>query len=256
MRALSDEERLLPPDHGLNFRDFGGYATEDGGWVKPGMLYRAGLMAFVDEGGREKLRARGVVSICDLRNTRERKRNPTRWHEPDVVELWARDYGATTADLVSSIEKGISDPVAMRARMIRLYETLPYDHAESWRGLFGLLLAGKVPLLVNCSAGKDRTGTAVALVLSALGVPRDTILADYLLTQRADFSTLLTLTRQAQNIPDAEVAKPLLAADADYLNAMFAALDARSGGVRPYLADVLGVGVGEIARLRELLVDG
>lgn len=257
LTGLSEQDRLLPIDHGFNFRDFGGYATAHGGWVKPGMLYRAGVMAFVEGDGRERLRERGILSICDLRTSRERRHRPTRWHEGLAVELWARDYGESKADLISQIEEGNTDAAQMRATMTNLYRALPYVHAESYRALFGLLLAGKAPLVVNCSAGKDRTGVAVALVLSALDVPRETILADYVLTSRADFSGLLAMTRRADAPPlPAEVMEPLLAADPVYLNTMFETLDTRSGGVNAYLQAELGVDDGQLARLRDLLIDG
>lgn len=257
MSALTEQNRLLSIDHGFNFRDFGGYATARGGWVKTGLLYRAGVMAFVEGDGRDRLRERGIVSICDLRTSRERRHRPTRWHEGLPVELWSRDYGSSGADLVSKIEEGVTDAVQMRATMVDLYRDLPFVHAESYRALFGLLLAGKSPLVVNCSAGKDRTGVAVALVLSALDVPRETIMADYMLTSRADFGGLLAMTRRsnAPSLP-ADVMAPLLAADPLYLETMFETLDSRSGGVTAYLHTELGVDGEQVDRLRELLVDG
>jgi len=257
MSALTEQNRLLPADHGFNFRDFGGYATERGGWVKSGVLYRAGVMTFVDGEGRDRLRERGIVCICDLRTSRERRHRPTRWHEGLPVELWSRDYGESGADLISRIEEGVTDATQVRGMMTDLYRALPYAHAESYRALFGFLLAGKSPLLVNCSAGKDRTGVAVALVLSALDVPRETVLADYMLTSRADFGALLAMTgRSGERRLPPEAMEPLLAADPLYLETMFEALDARSGGVAAYLEAELGVDRDRLAQLRGLLVDG
>jgi len=254
--ALADEERILPVECGFNFRDFGGYPTEDGGHVRRGMLYRSGVMAYVEEEGRARLTRLGIAAICDLRSSRERERRPTRWHEALPVELWARDYGDTAADLIKAVETGVSDEADMRGRMLRLYEGIAYEHAPSYRALFALLGAGKVPLVVNCSAGKDRTGTAVALVLSALGVARETILADYLLTGRADFAYLLNRSRrsQARALP-ADALRPLFAADPDYLATMFDSLERRSGSLSAYLERELGIGPAERRRLREQLVE-
>ena len=254
--ALADEQRILPIECGFNFRDFGGYATANGAHVRHGMLYRAGVMAYVEGEGRAKLAALGIASICDLRSSRERHHRPTRWHEDLPIELWSRDYGDTAADLIKAVETGISDAQDMRERMLRLYRGIAYEHAPSYRALFELLGAGKVPLVVNCSAGKDRTGTAVALVLSALDVPRETIMADYVLTARADFAFLLTQTRRAAAAAlPVDALKPLLAADPEYLETMFDVVEARSGSVSAYLESELGVGPAERARLRELLVD-
>ena len=259
MTILAEADRLLPPDCGLNFRDFGGYATAGGAHVRTGMLYRSGVMASVGGEARIRLARLGIVAICDLRSSGERRHQPTRWHETAVeggptVELWSRDYAHSAADVVSTIRTA-SDPTATRAAMIGLYRDMAYDHADSFRALFALLLAGRVPLLVNCSAGKDRTGSAVALVLSALGVPRETIYADYLLTARADLSPLLSAEAHADPRRAALIA-PVLATDRAYLDTLFDAIATRSGSLEAYLADDLGVGADEKAQLRALLVDG
>lgn len=102
--------------------------------------------------------------------------------------------------------------------------------------MFERPLAGHVPLLFNCSAGKDRTGVAAVLILHALGVAQDIILEDYLLTNRhADFARLLkhktgVVAALAQNSPD--VVAPVLAVETAYLQALFDTLDSRRGGCR------------------------
>jgi protein-tyrosine phosphatase len=126
-------------------------------------------------------------------------------------------------------------------------------------------LAGKAPLAFNCSAGKDRTGIAAALVLSALGVPRDAILADYALSddivnyeaaytgpeaQRSAEGPYGFLTR----LP-AAVRAPLLASDPAYLNAAFAEMERRHGSVEGYLEAALGVDAADIATLRSLYLE-
>jgi len=255
MALLAEHERLLPDHCGFNFRDFGGYATADGRHVKTGVLFRAGMMASVEDLGRERLAALGIVTICDLRTTHERERRPTRWAMDLGVDIWSRDYGLSAADLNWIAERSIDSGDAMRRVMIGTYRDLPFAQAPAYRAMFERLVSGRVPLLVNCSAGKDRTGTAAALVLSALGVPRDTVLADYELTARADFSQLNRERRIVEREISPEVMAPLMAADASYLEAMFEAIEARSGSFEAYLADELGVGSAERARMQELLLD-
>jgi protein-tyrosine phosphatase len=142
--------------------------------------------------------------------------------------------------------------------MLHLYPELLVDHAPSYRFLFARLAEGHVPLLFNCSAGKDRTGVAAALILSMLGVPRETVFDDYLLTNRfADFGRLFDASRGGYDqyaSVDPEVLRPLLAADADYLQAMFDSLDRDHGGLDAYLARI---GVDDRAQraIRERVLD-
>lgn len=257
MTTLNEEQRILPPECGFNFRDFGGYRTADDRRVKTGMLYRSGLMAFVGDSGRDRLAALGIAAICDLRSSGERERRPTRWHDGLDVEFWARDYDHTFAELNNAVETGTGDAAQMRELMIELYREIAYDHVESYRALFDMLARGKVPVLVNCSAGKDRTGTAVALVLSALGVDRETIMADYALTARADFAFLLSqiAVELGRETLSEQSRVPLFASDSSYLNTLFDTIDARDGSVEGYLENQLGLGADERDRIRHLLID-
>ena len=249
------EDRILPADCGFNVRDFGGYATIDSGRVRTGMLYRAGMMSALADAGQERLAALGIASICDLRSNGERGHRPTQWHEGSATELWARDYAHSSADLVRTVSQA-TDARQTRELMIGAYRDIAYDHLVSYRAMFAMLRRGKVPLLVNCSAGKDRTGVAVALVLTALGVPRETILADYMLTGRADFSRFLDdVHHEGGPVADPAVIAPLLAVEPEYLATMFAAIERRDGSVEAYLARHLDVDAGARADLRALLVD-
>ena len=124
--------------------------------------------------------------------------------------------------------------------------------------MFTQLLAGNAPLAFNCSAGKDRTGIAAALLLTALGVPRETVIEDYLLTNRyLDAKKLLAPGSQATANTDwAKAANPVMrafmAADRRYIEAAFAVVDSHAGGAKGYLKDELGLGSGELSKLRGL----
>jgi protein-tyrosine phosphatase len=147
----------------------------------------------------------------------------------------------------------------MREAMLSLYRVIPVDHAASYRAMFAQIANGRVPILINCSAGKDRTGVGAALILAALGVPRETIVADYLLTnEHADWNWLLaqrnTLVARARRVRP-EVLEPLLTVDVAYLDALFAVLDERHGGVDGYLTQALGVDEAARKALRTRLLD-
>lgn len=257
--AADDMTRLLPTEGGFNLRDFGGYATTDGGIVRRGMLYRSGTMALLTAADEAYLGGLGIRMVCDLRRPKERLNEPTRWCEPAGVEYWSRDY-AETSGIMSEVAR-TADPTAesMRAMMIALYRQIPVDHAASYRVMFGRLLDGQVPMLFNCSAGKDRTGVGAALILHALGVPRETIFEDYQLTNQVDFTRLWfakdkesLLARLSAQSP--EVVAPVITADPAYLDTMYDEFDRRHGGIEGYLA-MLGVDADAQRRLRALLVD-
>lgn len=257
--APAEFNRALPLEGAFNLRDLGGYATDGGGRVKRGLLYRSGTMSRLTPNDELHLSELGIATVCDLRRPGERAAEPTRWCEPAGVHYWSRDYAETSGVLGDVIRSTEATPDAMRAAMITVYRSIPVDHAPSYRFMFERLLGGHVPLLFNCAAGKDRTGVAAALILQVLGVSRDTIYEDYLLTNsHADFSGYLNgrqsaIVTMALRAPD--VIAPLFAADADYLDAMFDTLDRDHGGVDGYLEQVLSVDAPARARLRDLLVD-
>jgi protein-tyrosine phosphatase len=253
----ADWNRVLPLESAFNLRDFGGYPTEGGGHVRRGMLYRSGSMHALSEEDERHLRGLGIVTVCDLRRVGERERYPTRWCDGEGIDLLSRDHHQSSG-VLEELLRGEPTAADVRAMMIDLYRVLADEHAPSYRIMFERLLAGKAPLLLNCMAGKDRTGVGAALVLSALGVPRETIVEDYVMTaQVLDFARLINAGGRSEHywkLP-AEVIAPLRASDREYLESMFDALDARHGGVEGFLAAEIGVGADERGRLRALLVD-
>src|SRR5262249_3642708 len=144
----------------------------------------------------------------------------------------------------------------VRSMMSSFYQQMPTRYREAYRELFARLVRGDIPLVFNCSAGKDRTGVAAALVLSALGVPRAGSLNDYALSEPcvdfmaeiarddgqntghgqapSDFSRFRKLPREAL--------QTLMRSDPVYLEAMLTSLDTSHGGVLPFLDEELGVG--------------
>lgn len=248
----------LPLEGAFNLRDFGGHATADGRCVKRGMLYRSGTMALLTEADADHLRSLGIKAICDFRRGNERTAEPTQWHGAEV-DYFCRDYSESSGLLGEMLEREGATADDMRQTMIALYRVIPVDHAESFSAMFARIADGRVPLLINCSAGKDRTGVGAALILSVLGVPRQTIVEDYLATNaHADWDWLLaqrdTLVAKASRTR-ADVLTPLLRADAAYLDSLFTTLDEKHGGVDGYLNDVLGVDAAARKAIRGMLLD-
>jgi len=252
-------ERVLPLQGGRNFRDLGGYVTADGRRVKWGSLYRSGSMAGLTTVDYEYLSKLGIKVVCDFRSTRERNAEPNKWQEFAKLSYWTRDYETGFGELRKLIESG---PTAEQAKvaMMEGYRKLALEQAPAYREVFKRLAAGEVPLAFNCSAGKDRAGTAAAIILTALGVPRETVVADYALSDKVvDFKRAFAadssgrsgmLARLSPAVVDA-----ILSSDPDYIRAALDAIDAQYGSLEKYLQAELAISADDVQAIRALLLE-
>lgn len=253
---MGEARRIVPLEGGVNFRDLGGYATRDGGTLGWGRVYRSGSLAELTTEDRAVVEGLGIRVVCDLRSNRERFSRPSRLFHS--VERWCRDHDDGVGDLVRAMTRPEATVEGAEALMMGMYGELPYEHAESYRELLLRVASGSLPLLFHCSAGKDRTGVGAALLLEVAGVPRETIIEDYVLTDRS-FDDIVRLVgndamRTAFAGMERSVGETLLRARPVYLVAMFEAVAARSGSVTGYMRDVLGLGDGELKRVRAALL--
>lgn len=238
-------ERLLPLEGGVNFRDLGGYATHDGRRVKWRRLYRSGTMTLLTPTDFEHLAQREIRTVIDLRTRREQIEEPNHWCREANIAYWCREYDEVFGHLHEMIDRGIADEEEARRVMEGGYRHLPIQQGPAYAELLRRIAAGETPMVFNCSAGKDRTGGAAALVLAMLGVPRETIVADFTLTTRAvDLRKALLRRRSGSGsrqrysrLPD-HVMDALLAAYPGYISAFLDALDADFGSVEDYLAEI------------------
>lgn len=254
METAERLERVLTLEGGRNFRDLGGYPTQDGRRLRWGKLYRSGSMAALTDQAYEQLATLGIRVVCDLRTTAERETSPVEWRRVPNLSYWARDYDWSFGDLRSLLNSGAPSAEAARAAMAVGYRNLPFEQAPAYAELFRRLVAGDTPLVFNCSAGKDRTGVAAALILTALGVEQATIVEDYLLSNttydRSMSAASPLLGKLGQEIIDA-----ILGVDAGYIAAALAAVDERHGSLPRYLHDELGVTERDVKALQTHLLE-
>lgn len=254
--------RLLPVAGGRNFRDLGGYPTADGRMVSWGSVYRSGTMHGLTSADYDYLRGLGIAVVCDLRATAERDSEPTRWAAGDVDYLsW--DYENDTSSIAEAFMHEELTPQRMREAMQTFYREIPFVHAHQYRALFQSLVAGRAPVAFNCSAGKDRAGMAAALILTALGVERETVRHDYALSDSyVDYMAEMVHAVPMDDdhpyaflreVPE-EVLAPLLESDPAYLDAAFAEVERRYGSVLAYIEQELGVDEMQILDLRARLL--
>jgi len=258
LSSAAPHDRLVPLQGGRNFRDLGGYKAGDGRTVKWGVLYRSGSMHGLTEADYRSLEARGIVVVCDFRDRHERAAEPAVWPEPGAPRVLSDDY-----DLDSHFFPP-GDPMSWtaaqaRAAMVASYPRLLAQFKGQYRRMFAELLASHAPLAFNCSAGKDRTGIAAALLLTALGVPRATVIEDYLLTNRYLDARALTSGPRSPASPlsemSPEAAKVLASADRSFIDAAFAVIVAHAGGAKGYLHDEMGLSSADLSKLRALYLE-
>jgi len=252
-------ERVLPLEGGRNFRDLGGYRTVDGKQVRWGVLYRSGNPANLTAADFGYLARLGIRSVCDLRTNAERKSEPNRWAQTQAIAYWTRDYAVSSANLDSLVANEYTKPEEVKASMADVYRKLPFDQAPGYREIFRQLATGDVPLAFNCTAGKDRTGVGAALILSALGVPRETVLADYALSDKVvDYRKIYSGEKLAALGPMAKLPvqslDALFASDPEYLRATFAAIEGKYGSVDVYLRRELGLDESQLEAIRRKLL--
>ncbi len=249
-------ERVLPLDRGSNFRDIGGYPAADGMHVRWGKLFRSGGTPLLTDADVATVQAVGIKDLVDLRSSEERVIAPTRL---DGIRYTAVGYP------MMSINRG-SMPTSM-SQVGDAYRNFPSMLVPQLRVLFHTMLAGDGPIAYNCSAGQDRTGFATALILTALGVPRDVVMADYHLstTYRHPENEMpkIDATGQPENSvayyfaslqKDGRLLKPQPLYDANrraLLEYAFDEINSRWGSVDAYLEKEIGVTKADIAKLRQ-----
>ena len=243
--------RILNLEGGCNFRDLGGYRSHDGRELKWGLVFRTGVLSYFTTNDHEQLHRLRVRAICDLRRAEEREREPTRWPDMNTRYLsW--DDGSAPPTIRSIAVNHPYTAAGMHAAMIDLYRALPAWMAPRLRTMFERIADGDVPILIHCAAGKDRTGIAIALLLTVLDVPHETIVQDYLLTNDAGDLVQFILTRHEAQLGVAVGKHPLLtlpedirdvlfAAHLDYLQAAFDHIARDHGTVAEYLRTQVGV---------------
>jgi len=252
-------DRLVDFERVLNFRDFGGWDTSDGGKVVRGRLYRSASFHDASDADIEKLDGMGIRTLVDLRRPEERNREPNRWpgggtrvivnNEGPQEDLPPHFIALMRSDLTA---ESVTAYMHLRYREFAANER----HIDLYRNWFSALLAEEAPAVIHCAAGKDRTGLGCALTLIALGVPEETIYADYEFTNAAiDLDKRLPRikermeTRLGKTLSD-DALRPMLGVHVDYLRTAFDAIDAEYGSALGYMERELGVGAGERAALR------
>ncbi|KAG5504908.1 hypothetical protein JKF63_04354 [Porcisia hertigi] len=247
-------ERVIAVEGLRNYRDLGGYFTQDGKRVvKYRHIYRADNVGDATDVGKKTLvEELGIKYIIDFRGPHERDQAP--------YSCAGALYFPIPIDACSYrdevLRMSVLDGRSAEALLRRVATTFLIDFKDAYRTFFHVLLTevkGK-PAVFHCTAGKDRTGVAAALLLTALDVPAETIMEDFLLTNQ--FCTPppceslhlgnCTIARDAIEV--------LYRAQAFFLELSFGEVRKRYGTVKAYMEEELGVGARELKKLRTYYV--
>jgi len=243
-----------------NFRDLGGLPTADGRRVRRGRVYRSDSLVNLTASDQARVTALGIRLLYDLRSVSERGLRPVQYTGADGIEIRGGNDDHDRADLDAVIANEQATDTSFRDFMLQTYRETPYRKQEVYQRLFRSMATDPSPLVFFCAWGKDRTGIAAALLLDVLGVPRDEIIADYVLSKaatRRGFERLIAnpASRFARlRGVDPEIWGPLADADPRYLGAMFEQVEARHGSVTGFCREVLGTDGAWLERLRAALV--
>ncbi|MFJ3672026.1 tyrosine-protein phosphatase [Streptomyces sp. NPDC090106] len=250
--SLHLADRLIKLDGTVNFRDAGGYRTADGHWVKMGEVYRSDALNKLTAADTAKLRRLGVHAVYDLRTASERT------SAPDVVPAGAT---YTVADVLAGSDAVTTMPTSESAAVQMMVDAEKYMvSGATAQAAYTSVYAGVADedrhgVVYHCTAGKDRTGWSSAALLTALGVPSETVMDDYLASNTyraaANAATLAALP-EAQ----AKIYKPLLDVRAEYLNSGFDQVAAEYGSIDAYFDQALGIDARELRALKKDLLVG
>lgn len=245
---MTPEERILPLEGVENFRDYGGYPVPGGRRVVRGRLWRSAHHGGASPADLERIAALGLAAIVDLRRPTERANQPSRRHEGFSARVIDCDAGdqAEPPHVAFLRETDLSAESA-RAFFRDYYRRAPFEprHVELFTRYFEALAEGR-PVLIHCTAGKDRTGLLAALTHQVLGVDEADILADFELTNLAARiearlpQVTESMTESLGRRPSETAVRAFLGVDRTYLAEAFAAIRQEAGSVEAYLA---GLGV-------------
>jgi len=244
--AMTQPSRLITLSGASNFRDLGGYAGREGRLVQWRKLFRSDHLGALTPQDIAVLSGLRLSRVADFRGADERAEQMCAM--PGVA-VHALSINPTVVQGIKDMQSAGRHLTAqeMVGLMEHTYHAFVHHNADRFAALFALLLEGDDPLVFHCTAGKDRTGFAAAMVLMALGVSRDVVLHDYLLT-----NTYYRMPDATGSVLPREALQVLWRVQEEFLNAALKAVDADFGGVQHYLVNKLRVGPREQARLAEL----
>lgn len=248
-----------------NTRDIGGYTTSDLRTIRPGQIIRSENLSRLTEADFQKLEEIGVKTVIDLRTDKEHEKKPTVWLGDNPPQFYHFPVGDAD-DAWFKAQRSLIKRNKFSARdsqelMVDGYRTIAEEGVSSYEQVMKVVLdQSNWPVLIHCNAGKDRAGIATTLILEAVGVDRETIMEEYLLTneigrskEKAELMAKeSSKSRRISRGPSADAWYPIVGVQPEMLEAYYTTVETQYGSMDAFLNE-LGVDQDARAALAESL---
>lgn len=256
---LREDTRKLPFTGAHNFRDLGGYKTSDGKTVKWGKVYRSDNLHSLTDEDLKYMERLNLKSVVDFRSDEERNEEPDRL-TPDMTPILLPikfEPEGVTENLTRDLTFGNLDSSnLLRDFNIILVKEFTEEYKEFFRHIVD---NGGEPFVLHCTAGKDRAGFGSAMILTVLGVPREKIIEDYLLTNAyvSDHVDRKLLETELKTFfrADSDNLRKINFVEERYIQAAFDTIDSHWGGMDQYISEGLNLTEEDIDKIRNYYLE-
>ena len=256
---LREDTRKLPFTGAHNFRDLGGYKTSDGKTVKWGKVYRSDNLHSLTDEDLKYMERLNIKSVVDFRSDEERNEEPDRL-TPDMTPILLPikfEPEGVTENLTRDLTFGNLDS----SNLLRDFNViLIKEFTEEYRDFFRHIVDnGGEPFVLHCTAGKDRAGFGSAMILTVLGVPREKIIEDYLLTNTyvSDHVDRKLLETELKTFfrADSDNLRKINLVEERYIQAAFDTIDSHWGGMDQYISEGLNLTEEDINKIKDYYLE-
>ena len=256
---LREDYRKLPFTGAHNFRDLGGYKTEDGRTLKWGKLYRSDDLHLLTDEDLKYLSRLNIKSVVDFRSDEERGAEPDRL-TPNMTQvlLPIKFQPKEIGDIpLASFMKDVTLGNIDASNLLRDFNiVIVTEFVQEYKKFFRHIVENNAePIVFHCTAGKDRAGFASAMILSVLGVPREKVIEDYLLTNtyvkdHVD-SAMLEIEMKTFFQADTDNLRKIHLVEERYIQAAFDTIDSEWGSMDNFISGALSLTEEDILKLKD-----
>ena len=260
---LREDYRKLPFTGAHNFRDLGGYKTEDGRALKWGKICRSDDLHLLTDEDLKYLSRLNIKSVVDFRSDEERESEPDRLN-PDMTQLLLPikfQPEELDDETLKNLMKNLTFGTLDSSNLLRDFNiVIVKDFATEYKKFFRHVIENNAePIVFHCTAGKDRAGFASAMILTVLGVPREKVIEDYLLTNtyvkdHVD-SEMLEIELKTFFRADTDNLRKINLVEERYIQAAFDTIDSEWGGMDNYISGALGLSEEDILKLKDFYLE-